>query len=427
MSQLVKITRNFSEEPFFNEDNFYRLYQYLKKNKLVSVYFNGQKYFFFALKGRIFHLSELQLSLILSTITFMSIIGIRKVFKKIKFRKKILNLVKAIRGGNSSNSIIDLVDENDILHYEEPIPDVLEYNPISISHLNLTSKQKFIKSIIKKCLKPGLIYKITHRGVLEILDKMMHFKKSDQIKIISYDVLVLSLILASKPLSQVTYQGTAEIFKKIVSPFALEHFPTISAVLTAASLAFQANLNAGFYGFSLNIGFMLVKAIGAHRAAELLRSHYFIDCTDYVKQLPQANPKELPYAKTLTELDSSSSSSSKNRISYTREEPTRHDAFVSTSPHQQLHYQEEIKIETLDGEIRRVNTLKGPTIQNMRNRQPEKLIQSDYIPLNERTRTLDDVKSLDSTLDRQSAGEITKTILEEQIKASLIRESLNGE
>lgn len=68
---------------------------------------------------------------------------------------------------------MELVDENDILHYENKLPDVLNYNPIPIAHLNLSSKERFIKSIIKKCLKPGHIYKITHRGMLTILDKML--------------------------------------------------------------------------------------------------------------------------------------------------------------------------------------------------------------------------------------------------------------
>ena len=156
--------------------------------------------------------------------------------------------------------------------------------------------------------------------------------------------------------------------KKVVSPFVIEYLPLSSAILTAVGLAFQANLNAGLYELSLSFVFMLVKSTGAFRAAELLRSKYLIDCTDYVKHLTQANLKELPRVETLPELNSSSSSSSKNLIYYTREEPTRHDAFVSTSPNQQLHYQEEIKIETLDGEIRRVNRLKGKTIEYMKDR-----------------------------------------------------------
>jgi hypothetical protein len=322
-----------------------------------------------------------------------------------------------------------LVDENEILHYEDKLPAVLDYNPISISHINLTSKKKFIKSIIKKCLKPGHFYKINHRGVLEILDKMLQFKKSDDLKIISYDVLVLALIIALKPLSTISYQGTAEVLKKVLSPFALEHLPLVSAILAAGRFAFQVNLNAGLYESSFSLVLMLLQSTSAFKAAEIVRSKYFIDCTDYVKQLPQANlkEKELPRVETFPELDSSSSSSSKDLISYTREEPTRHDAFVSTSPNQQLHYREEIEIETVDGRIRRVNKLKGKTIEYVKDREPAKLIEPAYIPLDQRTKTLDDVKSLDSTLDRESAGEITKTIMEEQLKASLIRESLNGE
>jgi len=255
---------------------------------------------------------------------------------------------------------------------------------------------------------------------------MIHFKKSDAVKIISYDVLVLSLIIALKPISRITYQGTGEIIKRIGTPFALEHLPLISAILTSVGFASRISLNAGFYELTLNLVFILIKSTGTFRMAELVRSKYFIDCTDYVKELPQANLKELPSAEISPELDSSSSSSSK--ISYTKEEPTRHDAFVSTSPNQQLHYREETKVETLDGQIRRVNQLKGKTIDYVEDRKPTELLEPSYIPLDQRTRTLaDDVKSLDSTMDRESTGEITKNILEEQIKASLIRESLNGE
>jgi hypothetical protein len=63
----------------------------------------------------------------------------------------------------------------------------------------------------------------------------------------------------------------------------------------------------------------------------------------------------------------------------------------------------------------------------VKDREPAKLIKSTYIPLARRTRTLADVKLLDSILDRESAGEITKTTMQEQLKASLLREDLKGE
>jgi hypothetical protein len=138
-----------------------------------------------------------------------------------------------------------------------------------------------------------------------------------------------------KPITKLGYPGTVGILKKFVSPFAIEYLPLISAILTAVGLAFQADLNAGLYNLIIKFVLMLVKSTGAFAAADLFRLEYFIDCTDYVKQLPQANLEELPY--------SSSPSSSKNLISYTREEPTRHEAFVSTSPNKELHYQQELK------------------------------------------------------------------------------------
>lgn len=329
-----------------------------------------------------------------------------------------VRLIKKIIGGE--NSMLQLVDENDILHYEDKLPDVLNYNPIPIpiSHFNLSSQEKFIKSIVQKCLRPNRIYKITHRGVLEIVDKMLQFQKSDNIKLISYDVLVLSLIIALKPISSITYQGTIEVVRRVVSPVVLEHLPITSAILTAVGIAFRANLNAGVPELSFQFFLTVLKTVGSFRAAELVRSRYFIDCTDYVKELPQANINELTRGETLPELDSSSS---KSLISYTRENPTRHDTFVSTSPNQQLHYQEEVKIETLDGEIRRVKTLKGEKICYMPDRDPKTKNLANYIPLEQRTKTLADVKNLDSTLDRESAGDITNSIIEENSIIKIIK------
>lgn len=423
MNKLVKkIQSNFSEDSF---DQFYELIQ---TNKWISIYVNGQKYFIIFWKGKFFYLSEFYFSLILCVLVYMGILGIRKLCKRFKVRKKMVRLLKKLRGGSNPNSILELVDENDILHYEDGIPDMLDYNPIPGSSFTLDSKEKLIKSILKKCLKPGHFYKITNRGVLEIVDKMLQFRKKDTIKLISYDVLALSLVIALKPISRITYEGTSEVLKKFVSRLAIEHLPLIVSIFTAGGIAFQVDLNRGLSEISVGLVQMLINSAGAFKAAELLRSTYLIDCSDYVKQLSQTNLKELPHVETLSEGDSSSSSSSKNLISYTREEPTRHDAFVSTSPNQQLHYQKDSKIETLDGEIRDVSRPKGKSLEYVKTREPAKVIESAYIPLEQRTRTLSDVRSLDSTADRESASKITQTILEEQLKASLIREAiLNGE
>ena len=51
--------------------------------------------------------------------------------------------------------------------------------------------------------------------------------------------------------------------------------------------------------------------------------------------------------------------------------------------------------------------------------------RSGYVPLDERTRTLADLKDIDTTANRESAARIRETILDEQRKASLIKQSLH--
>lgn len=66
---------------------------------------------------------------------------------------------------------------------------------------------------------------------------------------------------------------------------------------------------------------MLVKSVEMFTLTEFLRSTDFIDCEDYVDELPQTNLKEFP-----------ESESSGSKISYTKDSPSRHDGFVSTLP-----------------------------------------------------------------------------------------------
>lgn len=44
---------------------------------------------------------------------------------------------------------MELVDQNEILHYEDKLPAVLDYNPISIFRINLISKKSLLKASLK--------------------------------------------------------------------------------------------------------------------------------------------------------------------------------------------------------------------------------------------------------------------------------------
>lgn len=54
--------------------------------------------------------------------------------------KKIQKFIKKIREGS------DLVDKNDILHYEYDVKALTNYHPINFSHFKLTDRQKMPKS-----------------------------------------------------------------------------------------------------------------------------------------------------------------------------------------------------------------------------------------------------------------------------------------
>lgn len=241
----------------------------------------------------------------------------------------------------------------------------------------------------------------------------MDFKKKDILKIISYDVFVLALVVTSKSASAMMYKGSENILKKVDINLSVEHSPLIAALLTSVAIAFQIDINTNFSVLGFRFLLMLLKTTGVLNAVGILRSKFFINCSEYVKELPNFKP--------LPELDLTSSALKP----YTRELPTRYDGFVSTSPNLELHYQEDLEIATLDGKFKEIQKLNGDkNLEWLKNRQ-DRIVKPKYIPLKRRTKTLADVKNLDTTFDKSSALQIINSIQKDQITARLIRESLD--
>lgn len=109
------------------------------------------------------------------------------------------------------------------------------------------------------------------------------------------------------------------------------------------------------------------------------------------------------------------------------------DTFLSTAPGQELHYEStpkkaNVEVETFEGILKERQKLNGEKPLTWTASKPIKhKHKSSYIPLKERTRTLSDVKDLDTTLARESAARIESAIKEEQTKFKLIEEALRGE
>lgn len=434
MSDLVHISEiswdNINENLSFDE-----IYGWIENNQFTSFYKNNKKYFFFAIQGRIYWLSEWTFGLIIFTMCFFGTVGIRAIFKKYKISKKIreklISLIKKLKIKLKTNKVVHTIRvrggsvEDEILHYEMNVPETLnDYFPIILGRLN--AQESLVKGILKKCLRPKHYYKITHRGLLEIIEKMMKFKKKDSVRIISYDVLILALWNGLKPMSPVIFEGTGRMVEKLGYGMIAKHAPLVVSLLFGIGAAFSVNLallnNGGLTAITrllLAYSSALPGWAGFFSVAQYSRNLLAIDCTDYFEELPVRESNSLSYGEPLEEITENS------KISVAPSKPTRHEAFASTAPGETLYYEERknMEIETLDGtykERRQLNGRKVTTWKSDSSHKKHKVTESSYIPLADRTSTLENVRDLDSTIDRESVYKIRDQIRKEQLQCRAV-------
>lgn len=71
---------------------------------------------------------------------------------------------------------------------------------------------------MKKCLKPNRFYKISNKGLIEVIDQMVKFRKRDSIRIRPYYILILALVTYVKPMiPPIIYEGTRKLLQKLAS------------------------------------------------------------------------------------------------------------------------------------------------------------------------------------------------------------------
>lgn len=411
---------NSSKTLIDEESAFDKIYRFIKNNQFIPIYSNGKKFFVFVAGGRIFWLDEMTLAFLIFTLTFFGTVGVRKFCKKHqlgkKVRKKFEKLLKTTRFRRGLGVRGGANFEDDVLHYEVEVNNNGRFLPLLPDKLN--SKELLVKAIVKKCLHPNQYYRITNRALLEIIDKMMGFIKKDSVRIISYDVMILALWIANKPLSFLIYQGTSRAVSKLGSSAALIHSPFIAAIFVGITGGVGVNLALGggnlFYSFLSSIP---AWAAG-FRIAESARNQLAIDCSDYVEKLPVRENTSRISGETLEPENS--------KISVSPSKPTRHETFISTAPGQSLYYEDRTEIETLDGVVTEGKKVNGEKIVYWKTSPKKPLVtESDYIPLKDRTKTLADVRDLDSTMDREAAERIRERIEKEQVQCRIIDEFLD--
>ena len=270
-------------------------------------------------------------------------------------------------------------------------------------------------------MKPNRFYKISNRGLLEIIDQMMEFRKKDSTRIISYDVLILALLTYAQPMSPIIYEGTIKMVQKLGYSAVVKYAPLIISLL----IGITGGLGVNLVGGNVLISFFasIPTWLGSYRVAEYCRNVLAIDCTDYVEELPFEEKNLLSEGPLALEAETNQNS----KISVSSSKPTRHETFVSTAPGQELHYEKKVKIETLDGFYKEQTKLNGEKTFTWKPNQylkKSQVTETKHIPLKDRTKTMADLRNLDSTRNRESVERIRYQIEKEQIPLRIIDELL---
>lgn len=396
------------------EDALDDLLKLIAKKKFISFYVNGKRYFLFIFRGQVCHISEYSFCLIIAIAGFFGTLAVKKLIQHSKLKKKVRNVINELRGGS----------QLEILNFEKDLEKELlnnnNYPFLPRAFFDLTTHERFLKDIIKQCLKPNRIYRITDHGIIKILHNMIDYDKRDLVKIISYDAFVLALVVSAKSFnSLVKYDGTANIIAKFLPSVLISNLPLLSSGFLGVIAALRYNGPWTLNALTFLLGKLILGVTGSYYTTDMIRSQIPIDCQNYVQEVRQIA------IESSSSLSIESSSSSESTLSYIREEPMKNDIFVSTTKEGQLHYQEDFEIETLDGKFKQVPRVSGErSLEWRRNRGEVVIDQSKYIPLETRTSTLADIVRSDSTEDRMSASQIINTIQKEQIITTIIDEAL---
>lgn len=367
---------------------------------------NGEIYFYFSFGGRTLFISEYLLGLLICSGAFVGIVAIRLLIRRFRIRKKVINLIKRLRAG---------ADETNVVGYETTMTmDDIKDNtnigdqinlPIPIAGIGLSTKEELIKSILKKCFKPNRIYRITNSSLINILSRMVMFKNKNIVRMVSYEVLTLALVVVKKIGPTTAYTGIIEAFANTAGiPMLIQTGPLIVACLMGGLVGAKMSLDiVSITTLLRTVAAMIANYTLSYRLIQSARTFLLIDCQDYVKELPNANAKYIGPGQTSEE------------IYYTRNEPVKEDMYVSTKPNAELYYQNDHEFETLDGKWTERTQLNGQQSVQWGPNRKRVSPTSSYVPLKARTKTLADLNHLDTTDDRKSAQRIVRSVQRAQV------------
>lgn len=355
----------------------------------------------------------------------------KRRFKRRRKKSNTLDQVNRVRGGSSEIMYYE-TDEFGLsnITMDSGLSKVLrQYSPTS---LPLSKNNRYIKTIIRQCLKPNSYFRVTDQRIIKIIQEMIPLSILEKTRVvsttrvISYDLFVLAMVklFSNIPVETTKYAGWGSFVQGLIRDWGVLAFGILGGILGGLALG----LNAGFGEFFLGGVGAGVSSYGLAETATRLAVH----CPRYVTELPEAVvPPLLPNGDWACDPLPLIDNTDLKASPFVTNKPSKLDLFVSTSPDPEhyLHQQiaKDLNIETLDGYIKYYKQVNGENrldwCRNITKNRPVEKIDSPFIPLHTRTKTIADVVKYDDTATRRVARNIIDSIKKEDIMQKVIETS----
>lgn len=336
----------------------------------------------------------------------------KKISKKNrdKIRKLFRDKISRVRGGSSalSTQLAEIIEDDQILRYENTLPQINGLNYYIYRYGGLTEYQKYIKQIVKKCLKPGHFYRIIDPTLAKTITKIMRFKSVDKFKAITYEAFVFALAVNLKPQNLILNEGIGTLIRTLAGPTGLQYFPLISAAILGIVFGGFVPLGQGIIPLINYCATMAVNFLSVYNGASMIRELGMIDCEDYLHEQPQTDKTNVPSISSgepADIVDPIGPSSSKDLVSYTREQPSKQDIFVSTDPGGKLYYQEDFYQHSASNEKSVI----------------------PFTEINGQIKKTGDIKVMNDSENKELASAIVNNIMRDQVNQALLEKVLQGE
>jgi hypothetical protein len=274
--------------------------------------------------------------------------------------------------------------------------------PLIKKILSLNSKKKKIINpsggdYIDICVDPDSIYEIIDSSLEIVVKRMLNLPISGGPVIISVNVLIIAYVVLNKPLSQLSILGT-KIIAENISKFMVSFMMGVGISISAMCLMCVANV-----GILPNLIITILSLI-----VSINLSHGRINCDNLLLELPLEiiSPK-----KTIAYLDTPLAQNFK--------------VIVKANEKVELFAKNSLNGQSCESKFLAIKGVKKHQFGPIESKVPqiERSCRGDFVPLNERTKTLSDLLIDDSSMNRNEAAPYIKRYEKKRLRINRDRQT----